>query len=73
MSDRPSKRFAHGTIDCYQTNRCRCKKCTGVWELYTQEYRSDIYDETKAPKKPLDIKLGNQDYSERKRSGEDWN
>lgn len=53
MSDHRSQRLAHGTIDCYQTNRCRCKKCISVWKMYTTEFRENIFDETKAKYKEV--------------------
>ena len=54
----------HGTLDGYEKHRCRCKECKGIWDYYIQEYRSDIFDERKARRKKLRIRLSKKDYSE---------
>ena len=46
------QRLTHGTLDGYK-NGCRCKKCVEVWNLYTQEFRDNIFDETKAKYKEV--------------------
>jgi hypothetical protein len=54
----------HGTLDGYEKHRCRCDECKGVWDYYIEEYRKDIFDERKARRKKLRIKLSRRDYSE---------
>lgn len=62
-------RLQHGTLSGYKTHRCRCKRCAEVWELYLQEYRDEIFDETKAQYKEVNIPINRIDYSERR---EQW-
>lgn len=66
------ERLTHGTIAGYKTYRCRCRKCTEVWNLYTQEFRETVYDDTKAKTKPVNIKISDRDYSERNSFGKDY-
>lgn len=47
------QRLTHGTLAGYKTYRCRCKRCTEVWNLYIQEFRDNIFDETKAAYKDI--------------------
>lgn len=53
------QRLTHGTIEGYKNWRCRCRKCREVWDLYTQEFRENIFDETKAQYK--EVKLFGQE------------
>ncbi len=60
-------RLTHGTLEGYRDRGCRCKKCREVWDLYMSEYRTEIFDETKATYQEVDVPLNDNDYSERKR------
>ena len=71
MAERNTKssrrgRLAHGTISGYQDHRCRCARCLDVWSMYIQEYRETIFDDTKAIKKEVNVKLPPIDYAEYK-------
>lgn len=61
-----NRRLKHGTISGYMDFRCRCRKCTDMGNLYMQEYREDVFDDTKAIKKEVNIKLTPIDYAEYK-------
>lgn len=58
-------RLQHGTLSGYLDHRCRCKRCSEIGQLYMQEYRDNIFDDTKAQKKEVNINLSDKDYSER--------
>lgn len=62
-----SNKLQHGTLEGYKRFRCRCKKCTSVWELYLQEYRDEIFDETKAKVEPVRFYYSYEDYSEKRK------
>lgn len=59
-------RLQHGTLSGYKNHRCRCKRCAEVWEMYLQEYRDNIFDETKAVYKEVKVNLSPLDYSEKR-------
>lgn len=61
----PNRRLKHGTLSGYQDHRCRCKRCAEVWDLYIQEYRDNIFDETKAKYKEVNDYIPPLAYSER--------
>lgn len=63
--DRPKRKLIHGTLSGYKEYRCRCAKCSEIWELYTNQFREDIYDETKRKAPPVKYFPDERDYSER--------
>ena len=46
--------MTHGTLEGYKTG-CRCPKCVELWNMYNQEFRENIFDDTKAKTKKVNI------------------
>lgn len=63
------KKLTHGTLEGYKSFGCRCKKCREVWDLYTTQYREEIFDERKAKYKPIKMNIPDAAYSEKPERG----
>lgn len=56
MRPKDKRSLVHGTLDGYKAYGCRCPACREIWDMYTQEYRETIFDETTAKRRPVKIK-----------------